>query len=82
MTRYDNKTIETTSQGKPYIKGKMYPNIPLSVNDVYVVTTIGDVNTIQYYHSWLANNIYKKDKANAISPTCIVTGKQIGRVHV
>ncbi len=42
MTRYDNRIIETTPQGKPYIKGKQYPNIPLSVNDVYVVTTIGD----------------------------------------
>jgi hypothetical protein len=42
MTRYDNKTIETTPSGKPYVKGKQYPNIPLSVNDVYVITTIGD----------------------------------------
>jgi hypothetical protein len=42
MTRYDNSTILKTSQGKPYIKGKQYPNIPLSENDVYIVTTIGD----------------------------------------
>lgn len=42
MTRYDNKTIETTSSGKPYIKGKFYPNIPLSINDIYVITTVGD----------------------------------------
>lgn len=41
-TRYDNKTILTTSQGKPYYKGKQYPNIPLSETDVYVITTIGD----------------------------------------
>lgn len=41
-TRYDNKTILITTQGKPYYKGKMYPNIPLSESDVYVITTIGD----------------------------------------
>jgi hypothetical protein len=42
MTRYDNNTILKTSNGTPYYKGKSYPNIPLSVNDVYVITTIGD----------------------------------------
>jgi len=42
MNRYDNKTILKTSQGKPYYKAKVYPNIPLSQNDVYVITTDGD----------------------------------------
>jgi hypothetical protein len=42
MARYDSYTILRTSDGKPYIKGKQYPNIPLSANDVYVITTIGD----------------------------------------
>jgi len=41
-TRYDDKIILKTDQDKPYIKGKQYPNIPLSENDVYVITTIGD----------------------------------------
>jgi hypothetical protein len=41
-TRYDDRTILTTTQNKPYIKGKQYPNIPLSENDIYVITTIGD----------------------------------------
>lgn len=41
-TRYDNNTILFTEQSKPYVKGKVYPNIPLSQNDIYVVTTIGD----------------------------------------
>ena len=40
--RYNNNTTLITSQGKPYYKGKVYPNIPLSKNDVYVITTIGD----------------------------------------
>ena len=41
-SRYNNKTILRTDQGKPYYKGKQYPNIPLSENDIYVITTIGD----------------------------------------
>jgi hypothetical protein len=42
MARYNNRTIASTSQGKPYYKAKVYPNIPLSENDIYVITTIGD----------------------------------------
>jgi hypothetical protein len=41
-TRYDSKTTLFTPQGKPYYKSKQYPNIPLSENDVYVITNIGD----------------------------------------
>ena len=40
MARYN--TILKTNQGVPYFKGKVYPNIPLSANDIYVITTIGD----------------------------------------
>lgn len=39
-SRYN--TILKTSDGKPYYKGKQYPNIPLSSEDIYVITTIGD----------------------------------------
>jgi hypothetical protein len=35
-------TISQTSDNRPYYKGKFYPNIPLSENDVYVITNIGD----------------------------------------
>jgi hypothetical protein len=42
MTRYENPTILTTSNYKPYFKSKSYPNIPLSEFDVYVITTVGD----------------------------------------
>jgi hypothetical protein len=40
-TRYNNATTRT-AQGKPYYKGKQYPNVPLSESDVYVITTVGD----------------------------------------
>ena len=42
MNRYENPTIEYTSQGKRYQKQKYYPNVPLSETDDYVITTIGD----------------------------------------
>ena len=43
MNRYDNPTILTTQyMNRPYYKSKFYPNIPLSENDVYVITTVGD----------------------------------------
>ena len=37
-----NRTILKTDNNVPYYKGIAYPNIPLSENDVYVITTIGD----------------------------------------
>ena len=42
MNRYDNSTIETTSDGQRYYKSKFYPNVPLSETDDYVITTVGD----------------------------------------
>jgi hypothetical protein len=42
MNRYDNDPILVTSQGKPYYRGKVYPDIPLSITDVYVITNVGD----------------------------------------
>jgi nucleoid-associated protein YgaU len=53
MNRYDNPIIRNTEQGKPYWKAKVYPNIPLSESDVYVITTIGDrldLLAYQYYN--------------------------------
>jgi hypothetical protein len=49
MTRNDNSTTLKTSAGIPYYKGKLYPNIPLSENDNYIVTTVGDrLDTLAY----------------------------------
>jgi nucleoid-associated protein YgaU len=42
MNRYDNPTIEKTLKGKPYWKGKSYPNIPVSESDAYVITSSED----------------------------------------
>lgn len=43
MNRYQNATIlKTEYTNRPYYKGKFYPNIPLSENDYYIITTVGD----------------------------------------
>lgn len=49
MERYDNSIIYQTVSGKPYYKGKIYPDIPFSETDDYIITTIGDrLDTIAY----------------------------------
>jgi len=42
MNRYTDKTLLKTTQGTQYVKGKFYPNIPLSESDLYVITVSGD----------------------------------------
>jgi hypothetical protein len=40
--RYNNPEIKYTISGKRYYKRKIYPQIPFSDTDIYVITTIGD----------------------------------------
>jgi hypothetical protein len=40
--RYDQNIIYKTIDNKPYYKGKLYPDIPYTDTDDYVITTIGD----------------------------------------
>lgn len=51
--RYDNNIIKNTSSGKRYYKYKIYPNIPLSDDDEYIITTTGDRLDL------IANSYYK-----------------------
>ena len=47
--RYDKNIMYKTSSGKRYYKGKIYPDIPYSDTDEYVITTIGDrLDSIAY----------------------------------
>lgn len=49
MERYDDAPILKTNQNKQYLKSKVYPNIPLSESDNYIITTIGDrLDTLAY----------------------------------
>ena len=58
MTRYDNKTILKTSDDKPYYKSKIYPTIPLSESDIYVITTIGDRLDYMAYTYYRDSELY------------------------
>ena len=52
MNRYQNILIIKNSTGTRYYRDNKYPQIPLSVDDIYVETTIGDrfdLLAIQYY---------------------------------
>jgi len=52
MNRYQNIPLIKNSTGTRYYKDNKYPRIPLSVNDIYVETTIGDrldLLALQYY---------------------------------
>jgi hypothetical protein len=42
MNRYQDIQIIKNSEGIRYYRNSKYPRIPLSVNDIYVITTSGD----------------------------------------
>jgi nucleoid-associated protein YgaU len=42
MNRYQNIPVIRNSQGIRYYKDSKYPQVPLSVDDIYVITTEGD----------------------------------------
>jgi|TARA_R110000803_G_scaffold48425_3_gene100611 hypothetical protein len=52
MDRYRNIRTLKNTQGIEYYRGTKYPDIPLSENDIYVITVFGDRLDIlanQYY---------------------------------
>lgn len=52
MNRYQNIRVIKNSQGKSYYRDNKYPEIPLSVNDIYIVASEGDrfdMIASQYY---------------------------------
>jgi hypothetical protein len=69
-------TISKTSDNRPYYTGKFYPNIPLSENDVYVITNIGDrLDSLAYsYYSdislwWVISMANNNITKGALYPT-------------
>lgn len=68
MSRYRNNPIKKLRDGREVYRSKIYPDIPLRNDDVYVVTQTGDrldLLAYQYYGSqslwWIiasANNIH------------------------
>jgi hypothetical protein len=67
-SRYENTPTKKTHDGREVYRPKIYPNIPLRDNDVYVMTETGDrLDTLafEYYEDstlwWIiacANNIH------------------------
>lgn len=67
-SRYENNEKKKTFDGKEVLRNKIYPNIPLRDDDIYVMTETGDrLDTLawQYYENptlwWIiaaANNIH------------------------
>ena len=67
-SRYENTESKKSVDGRKVYKTKIYPNIPLSDNDIYIITELGDrLDTLayQFYNNqslWLiiasANNIH------------------------
>jgi hypothetical protein len=67
-SRYENNEVRSTFDGRKVYRSKIYPNIPLRDDDVYVVTETSDrLDTLayQYYNDaslwWIiaaANNIH------------------------
>lgn len=67
-SRYENTEIRNTNDGRRVYRSKIYPDIPLSDTDIYVVTETDDrFDTLayQYYNDaslwWIiasANNIH------------------------
>jgi len=52
MNKYQNIPIIKNITGVRYYRDNKYPRIPLSINDIYVETTIGDrfdLLSLQYY---------------------------------
>jgi hypothetical protein len=76
MNRYNNPTVLKTQQDRPYFKSKFYPNIPLSENDIYVITTVGDrldSLAFSYYNDptlwWIISMANNNATRGALYPT-------------
>ena len=81
MNRYQNIPIIKNSEGTRYYKDNKYPRVPLSVNDIYVETTIGDrfdLLALQYYGDpsfwWIISNANENLPQNSLY---ITVGSQI-----
>jgi hypothetical protein len=67
-SRYENNQIQKLKDGREVYRTRIYPNIPLSDSDLYIVTQTGDrLDTLayQYYDDsslwWIiatANNLH------------------------
>jgi nucleoid-associated protein YgaU len=81
MNRYQDIQILKDSKGARYYRDNKYPRIPLSINDIYVITTVGDrldILSQQYYGDsslwWIISIANENSFQNSLY---IPTGTQI-----
>ena len=81
MDRYRNIKRLRNAQGIEYYRGTKYPEIPLSENDIYVITVFGDRLDIlanQYYGDptlyWI---ISAANPSQSFSSMYIIEGSQL-----
>ena len=81
MDRYRNIRTLRNAQGIEYYRGTKYPDIPLSENDIYVITVFGDRLDIlanQYYgDSTLYWIISAANPSQSFSSMYIIEGSQL-----
>lgn len=56
--RYNNQDIITNKEGIKYYKNKIYPVIPFSETDDYIITTIGDRLDLLAYTYYNDSELY------------------------
>lgn len=73
MNRYENIKNDKTDSGKSFKKNALYPNIPVSENDFYVIATVGDrYDTLaqQFYRDstlwWIIASANNHQKASLV----------------
>ena len=73
MNRYENIKHDKTDSGKSFKKNALYPNIPVSENDFYVIATVGDrYDTLaqQFYRDstlwWIIASANNHQKASLV----------------
>lgn len=71
MSRYTNIDINKTDSGKLYRRNAIYPNVPVTEDDIYVIATAGDrYDTLarQFYRDaslwWIIANANNHQRAS------------------
>ena len=81
MDRYRNISTLKNTQGIEYYRGTKYPEIPLSENDIYVITVTGDRLDIlanRYYgDSTLYWIISAANPSQSFSSMYVIEGSQL-----
>ena len=73
MSRYDDIDRLTSIEGKRYIRNAIYPEIPVSSEDIYIKTTGGDrydTLALQFYKNsslwWIIASANNSERASLV----------------